>query len=791
MDISLLHDNSLIICENNYKDSILENLTLNNLFLDVKFMTKKDFLSKYFFTYKEDTLYYLTNKYHQKIDIVKTYLNNLYYIDENKDYQNNKLKKLVSIKKELKENNLLVYDESFKKNINQKEIFILGYPFLENYEIAIFNNLNAKIVNEENSFNHQSVFEFDTMEDEVVFIANKICELIINSIDINKIKLTNVSEDYYNTITRVFNLFNIPIKIPFKNSLYSLEPTKVFLENYNSDINITINKIKKYDSKIVNKIINICNKYVFIDDYLKVKDLIVFDLKNASINNYNLEKYIEIKDLNSSFLDNEYVFIMNYNMGQIPKYIKDEDYITDNIKGEVGLKSTFEINKEIKMFTINKIKSISNAIITYKLKSNKNEFYPSSLIEDMHLTEEKINPSIFQSYSQKLTKLEYAKKLDLLNKYGSYTDELAVYYNTFKEINYNSYDNTFKNIDIDLLKNVLKHKLTLSYSSLDIYNKCAFRYYIKNVLKLDKYEESFDAFIGSVFHAILEKCLNSNLNVEEEIEKYIEQRGKTLSVKERFFINKIVEDIKFVINILKKQNEHINFDSALYEKNITINKGNAFPIYFVGFIDKILYKKIKDKALVTIVDYKTGFVDIDLKYVPYGLSMQLPIYLYLVKKANIFSHPIFTGFYIQYILDKKIIKDNHKTYLEQKEDNLKLMGYSINDQDILEQFDDTYQNSQIVKGLKVKSDGNFSAYSKVLTEEQMNNLINLTEEKIDNAINEILKGNFAINPKKIGYDQDYGCKYCKFKDICYKTEKDYVIYEEIKTLDFLGGDENA
>ena len=55
---------------------------------------------------------------------------------------------------------------------------------------------------------------------------------------------------------------------------------------------------------------------------------------------------------------------------------------------------------------------------------------------------------------------------------------------TFK-IDYNSYDNRYS------LINRVMDKLTLSYSKMQIYNKCAFRYYLSDILKLDIFQENF------------------------------------------------------------------------------------------------------------------------------------------------------------------------------------------------------------------------------------------------------------------------------------------------------------
>ena len=81
-----------------------------------------------------------------------------------------------------------------------------------------------------------------------------------------------------------------------------------------------------------------------------------------------------------------------------------------------------------------------------------------------------------------------------------------------------------------------------------------------------QYEESFETFIGSLFHSVLEKCFNNNLIVEDEVNNYIKECNKELTIKERFFVNKIIEDIKFTINVLNKQKEYISFDKVLYEK---------------------------------------------------------------------------------------------------------------------------------------------------------------------------------------------------------------------------------
>ena len=174
-------------------------------------------------------------------------------------------------------------------------------------------------------------------------------------------------------------------------------------------------------------------------------------------------------------------------------------------------------------------------------------------------------------------------------------------------------------------------------------------------------------------------------------------------------------------------------------------------------------------------------VDINLKYLPYGLSMQLPVYLYLTK--NLDKDYEIIGFYLQQILFGKFNKDNKKTLKELKRDNLKLKGYTLGNEEKIQHIDSTYINSELIHGMKLTSKG-FGTFSKVLTNKEIDNIVKITDDKINECIDGIINSKFSINPKKIN-GKNIGCEYCKFKDICFMTNKDIVELEDIKDLSFL------
>ena len=773
---------TIIICEQSYKKALLQELNKKHLFLHLKFFTKIEFIQEYFFSYNEEAISYLISKYHFKIDVAKMYLENLYYIEDNANYDHPKLEFLQKIKNELKGNNLLIYNPLFSSYLQNKQIIVYGYPYLENYLKNALDKLNAIYYKENEVSNDKNVLEFFTLKDECFYVAKKIAELLTNGINIENIKLVNVNEDYYNELKFTFDLFNIPIKIPSSNNLMSNPLTKEFLNNFPH-----IDTLPE-DNPLTEKIINILNKYTFVSDENILKELVIHELKQTKIDNYKWKRYVEIKNIYDYLNPDDYIFLMNFNAGFIPETLKDEEYITDNLRPILNMDSTINQNKQIKAYTIHKLNTLNNLVISYKLKDNKKEYYPSPLINELNLNVQKITDDYLVSYSKEYDQIRLATLEDDYRLYNSTSPMYFALKNNL-DIPYNTYDNTFKGINPLDLQEYLKNNLTLSYSSLNNYNKCAFKYYMANILKLDKYEETFEAFIGSLFHYVLSQKNISDL--DKTVKDYILKEGKELSIKERFYLRKLMPDLKFVLDEVNKQVDAMCLKKDLREKNITINKNvNNFNVKFTGFIDKILYEEDSENTYIAIIDYKTGNVSINLNYLLYGLNMQLPIYLYLVKKSNLFNNPRFVGFYLEFILNKDI-KRGSKSYLEERCNSLKLQGYSNDSFSVIKRFDASFENSNLISGLKVTKEGSFYSSANVLNDMQIESIINLTEKNIDDNINKIIKGEFPINPKRIAYKDDVSCEFCKFRDLCFKSEKDYVNLEDINSLNFLGGDDNA
>ena len=765
--LETIKNNTIIICNNNYKIQILKDI---KKLINIKFMSMDEFIKSYYFDYDEKTILYVIKKYNIKYEIALEYLNNLIYI-EDKNYNNKKLDFLVILKKELIDNNLLIFNNKFKNMIKDKDIIIYNYS-LSKFEKYLLKDINYQVIEKQTQEYMPTIYEFNTVEEEVEYVAKKVSELINNGVDINDIKLTNISSDYINIITKIFNFYNLKIN-KFNNiPIISTVIGKTFFENLSS-VEIAVESIEKYNTTdTYNKIINMCNKYVWCDDIDDLKILLEYELKHTYIENTKYTNMIEIVDYESYDFKESYVFMLGFNQGIIPKLFKDEDYIEDNIKPDY-LDNTIEKNKKEKEDTIKSIKNIKDLTITYKLKNSFTTFYPSNLIDDLDGNVEKIELDYKTSYSEISDKITLTNMLDNLIKFGSIDTNLNLL-NSNYDIPYNTYSHSFTGLSKDKLNKFIKSlkNFNLSYSSMDNYNRCAFRFYIDKILCLKENLDLFSVTLGNIYHDVLEKAVKENIDVEKEVYKYVRDNDIVLSNSNKFFLNRTIKNIEYLIEVLNKQSSFSNLKNIETEKFVKIPLKD--DINFVGFIDKIVYNTINDITIASIIDYKTYVKKPSLKYIDSGIGLQLPTYMLLSKYS--FKNIRFAGFYLQNItLDNKSESD--------KEKSLKLIGYTNTDKEILKEFDSNYMDSSVIDGIKVNNDGSFSANSlkHMLNDNEINEVINITKEKIDETINNILESKFDINPK---YDKvNLGCEFCKYKDLCFMKEYDFVKIKSSEVFD--------
>lgn len=784
-----LKDNLLLIVPSNLKQKIYEELASEEKLWNIHITTFSEIEKKLVFDVKEEAYLYLKEKYHYNYDVIDKLLENMRFVKE-EEYPSSKLNLLVNLKRELLTQGLLVIDDLFPLYLKEKEVLIYGFDSLNDIQLKIKSLLEQYVpvnleLTKEKTLSTKFVYAFDTIEEEIEFVFYQISSLLKEKKDLSHIYLTNVSSEYLYPLKKYSKLYHLPINIEDSYSLYETSIGKYFLEHYQNNEESLLEELKQRfnieqeeNQILYSKLINVLNSTnIRESSYLKRL------FQKSSIQSSLSQNAIQVVPLeNSHFEEEDIVFLLSFNQGIIPSIYKDEDYITDNLKPLVTLRSTSKKNKEAKNNVIKAISRIQNLTITYKNNSLSETYYPSNLIKELNLEvieNYQTDPKI--SFSKENDTLHLGMMLDNLLKYGQIHPNLPLYYYNI-ESDYQTFDNKYHPISKESLRNYLNHKLVLSYSSVNTFYKCQFRYYLDNILKINLIDETFYTMIGNLYHYVLSKIYQEGFDFEREVNTFLSKEN--LTIKEKYFTKKLVEELSFLVKTIKEQEEDCCLKKRLLEHKIEIDESReGFDIKFKGFIDKIIYDEYQGQTIVSLIDYKTGNVSGNINHVIYGLDMQLPTYLYLVKYSNIFSNIKYAGFYLQQVLNAESKIDPGKSLLSQKKEKLKLKGYSNNDEEILSLFDSYYQESRFIKSMKKTSKG-FYTYAKLLNHEKIDNLIELTKRNIESASLKIIDADFSINPKRIGKENE-GCKYCKYQDICFRKEEDIVLLEEKKDLDYL------
>lgn len=757
------------------KMRLLDVLSKEKRFNNNKFYSFRKLKKKLIFDYNNKTIEYVMNKYNVNINIAKIYLENLYFL---KDLEDNKVKFLNALKKDLDENNLLIYNKEFRKYLENKDITVYNKSKLSKEEKRILEGLNIRIENNLNNNYEPSIYEAENIEEEVEYVIRSIKELLCKNVDINNIKII-ASKEYNKYLDYFCDLFGLPINIASDNTFYGTKIASKFLELYdNYEIDEIIDKLS--DEENINDLITIVNKSVLVDNIFARKEFIINDLKASKVKGVLYKNAIEIGSLDDYYSSDDYVYLIGCNKGIFPKVYNDDNFLSDKILDELGLDTSVEKNKLEKNKNFEFIRNIPNLVITYNLFDGEKVKYPSNIIEELNVDVKKIEIDRRISYSKSLSNLSYAKDLDNLYKYNDESKYLKMYQKNLN-IPYKEYNNTYFKVDKALLKDSLESGITLSYTTLEMYNECSFKYYLNSIMKLNIFENTFKIVVGKIVHHILEIGLDKRIDIDLEISKFIKDLDFSFGPKELFYLHKITKELEFLLDYLEEQKKHSKLNEYLFEEEISIDKSyDGIDITFKGVIDKVMMTKYNDKEVIAVIDYKTGDKNIKLDTLEYGINIQLPIYLYLLKKSSRFKNSVIAGFYIEKVLNNCLNIDKNKSLETLKKENLRLQGYTNSNETIISLLDDNYLDSKMIKGLRFKNDGSFYSTSKVLSNEEMDKLIIVVDEIIDKVIKSIVNGDYEINPKVIK-GKNIACEYCKFKDICYVTKEQELV---------LGGEED-
>lgn len=792
-------NNYIVICNQNIKNKLV--LELSKYLKNITYKTFHEFTSE------------VLGKVSDEIVISAT-LNNQSSIENNQLKINNS--RLVrrsfgdSISNELVLVNQMYFNNSnseLVKHIYNKKIYVINYYFDDDYVNFALSNLDGDIeyLNSNNPLSyHHDVRSFDVASNEVFYVVNQIYKLLSEGVKADDIIINTPSSIYLSYFKEAFNIYEIDYQDSNDNSLYSFEYTKKVVQKIFEKDDLIINRLKeiKADGGLNNNLfssiassLNVLSKFDLRTTDKNAREVVEYLLKHnyADLNSYtNVVRFEDVFD--NIYDESKHIFIVNFNQDVIPLTVKDDSYIKDELREKLNLHTSTILNK-IKKDKVLDFVNKHNVRVSYSLSTGSEMLVRSSLMDEIlrrnNVQEIKTNFKLSEVLKKEYAYLRYLKALEEFNKYEEITDDLIIGHNIFNESEKKEYNPEFTGLDQKVLE---KHLATMkySYSSINTYLECPFKYYIKYVLRLNKTSEAKNTFIGSLCHSILEQMLKDKAqnievrSVEECIDEYITKKNIELSPKERYYIDKLSSDIYKVYEIICEVEANSDFKVLALEKNfdIKINDKN-----FGGVIDKIL----KWNNQYIVIDYKTNEASVDWRDIDKGISLQLPIYLYLIKQMD--QDAVIAGAYLQSVLDKSLFKNMSKLDRESKfYENRRYHGYTYNDSETIKAIDHNYDNKKfILPVVPFKNDGSLTVnfINKSFDQDEFNKIIEIAEGSIIDSIASIENGDFKISPKII-QNKYNSCSYCKFKDICFK--KPSMVTELFGNSDFsflIGGSNNG
>ena len=594
----MIKDNSIIICSNKRKQSLLLKQIKEYPFYHIKYMDKHELLEKYYFSYDIKAICFLNDNYNLRYENAKEILDNLYNI---KDIST-KTKYLLEIKNKLDENHLLYYDNDFKNIFKNKNIYV-DYSELDIEIKNILDEMNLKyeyLSNKSLNYKHD-LYVFNNIDDEINFMFSKIGELINSGIDMNNIYIFGVSKEYEIKLNRYSQLFNIALEISNKIRLISSPAYKKFYKYLDTmdylDAYKRLEEETKYDPNLaLDSIANILVEInsLKIDKY-KFKDLLNYMAKNKYLKAINYKSSIKKASIDTVIGDNDYVFMPGFSLSIYPTIHLDTMYLSDlelNKLNRLDSNIRNKIEHDIlKSFILN----TKNLIISFKNKNGKSKYYKSLLANELGLNEIN-NIDINTLYSNKLMKLEMVKYNDLYYRYG-----IDNKYRNSYHVDIDYYEKKY--IKSDKLKN--DDEIVLSSTQLSSYFSCPYKYFVERVLKLRTSDSTFNLELGNLFHKIIEDSFTKDINLED-YNDLINEKFKTN--KEKILVNNVINQTLDVIKLNNEFRRIHSFNKIMIEEELKIEIDDKTKL--VGKIDCYM---IDDESNVIIVDFKSGKTKFDEK----------------------------------------------------------------------------------------------------------------------------------------------------------------------------------
>ena len=640
------------------------------------------------------------------------------------------------------------------KNILYTMDSMVNPIFLYALKILKDNGINATLIPFENKSEEILYKEYPNIIREVEEAAEYISSLLDSGVSLDKIKVHCLGSDYTGIINDVFSFY------PFKNNYYINNKTTLFevdsiLNFYkNAEDPVTMDQLVKYKDTFDDDTYLVLGN--LISGYYVNKEVFKFTLKHKYLKTPYFKNAIEVGDVFDKYLsDDTYLIILGANIGMFPSVITLPGILNTEVLSKIPT-SLKELNNYNEDYYLKKVYSLKHVYISSYIKGLSKDFTKSEFINRIDNVKDYISSSI--RYSKERDILRLSKGEDEKITYGSLSKD----YVTFKSLDDEKFKNYRKSYssnndfnDKELFKVLIDNCLNLSYTKINDYAECPFKYFYSHIYELDKFKDSLAIYIGNFFHFLMEKCGGDKDSLDEAkldilIDEFNAKTDYVLTVRGIILFGSFYVEALKLFKEMVDINTISDFTKAYREKKIYTKTKTSNDITYLisGKIDLVL---IDSSNNAIIVDYKTGSHPTpDLEK---GTGLQNLIYFSILREMKGQEKLVPCGFFYECAP----VKD-----------------YPLKPITIEGEYDkDVLEGTRLSSKYSLDGMPKKNSKSQPFTKEELEDRIEKAKETYDKLINDITSLKFNQTPSK------EACRYCKFKDICYKYDFEKEDEEEI------------
>ena len=477
----------------------------------------------------------------------------------------------------------------------------------------------------------------------------------------------------------------------------------------------------------------------------------------------------------------KHIYLMGINETFLPVEIKDRGFLMEEDYKQFDPHPLL-LDEQLQAHYKRIIQILLNPYLSFTFSYSKKNMAANELI-----------PSILMSRLSDLFELEYINPSLNLIKNNLYLNQSRIDEDPINRL-IDHYKMTSN--QPEFIKDTNKLGRGVSVSRLETYNKCPFSYYIKYGLKINEQKEDTlqHSELGSLCHYLMEKCLDDESLVDTEAKHYIEENLKEKYDNHpinQYFIDNLIEDMKMTIKIIQKQLKLGDYVPAAKEKEIS---GEIGGVPFSGIIDRV----DEFENMVRIVDYKSSKKEVDFNLAIQGFNIQMLVYLDMLCKQENKDR---AGMLYFNMKRRMLAREDDSWGTSIQKEILKeyrMEGYMVDDGSTksvkaLGDFPD------LVTPIRVKKSGEYYNGAKVVSPDELDQIMEYVEKHISELYEKIHKGLIPIHPTLMEGAQPasdfkvYPCNYCPYKSVClfdvFENENRIISKDMYKKLK--GDDENA